>query len=1011
MEGSGRLRSEWNRTLLSDVCTAAYAQLLLRATTQLGPSSAYDALLPANKPAEPWSILVTKLYQALADIPILHTRAVDAGARRSDGGAAAGRWITPREALFRDEEFARGAALTSALVSEGLPVVEPPLGARTLLMEHATAGQATVCTSALVRAHLRGSGVHRGLERRENALTLLEYCLEDVLDDEAGDHLVNLQLVPLSDGTLGRFARRSEPSGTSQQFEPSGTDFVLPASELEARLLGGVPHRVVDEKVEGQLGERLRSIAESGGTNVRILSAPILGQLLSEILPREWRGKRHVAWEVLGANAELDPSEQERELRLFTQRDELLRAQSGRRVSGALVVELSRQPSVNWLSDFWQWLGEKSRGDVRTFSDWPLLPTSDGGLCQLSLSSAVVGPGWEVLESGTGGFPSGGSAEKTGSLSGDAGATLTEGNKQPEGQSRSNNGSTGASDGSSLRGLVKVLKKLGCRFLHPREAISVSEHPLASQFLHTPTAIGILTALSAACESDGAGLVSQRVAKLDVLERASLRRFFTQPQWWSGAPVQTSSVNILRSLPIFETYGSSPGGLVALASSRVFLPPKDVDEALLGESFLKPASETEAHTLAGSLGVPVLGRAAFYRAHVFGRILGLPADVRNKSMLAALRDLPGLCSEDASFREIISRLPFVPAGGRNGDELLPPSALYDPRVEELVLLLEGARSRGGKEPPAGETTKTDAASNGESSRRESQEGSEEKRVLPTSSGFFPRGEFATPQVLDALRFLGLKTSVSQETVLAAARAVEQLAGSDPDTALFQGRAILEYLEIHGQRWTPGAGEEVRKAFSKFGNYLGIKEARASETGLEKFWSDLGSTQWCPVMVTPPDPSLPWPSVTGTVSAPRFCRPASDMWLVSASLRVLDGECRSAALAHQLGWDKSPGPAVLAAQLLELGKRHAHVGGRAVGRQLAAAIPRIYTLLHQLLGREEMDIVKAVLEGSAWVWVGDGFAAVDQVAFTGPLNLAPYFFGTSLSLGCFCREKIKSAFRC
>jgi sacsin len=963
MEGSGRLRSEWNRTLLSDVCTAAYTQLLLRAAAQLGPSSTYYALFPASKPDHPWSLLVTRLYESLTEVPILHTRAVEPGVRKSDHW-----WVTPRQALYKDEEFARGAALTSALVSEGLPVVEPPLGARALLLEHsAGGGDAAVCTPALVRARLRGFGRHGGLERREDALTLLEYCLEDVLDDEAGDHLVNLPLVPLLDGLLGKFAKRPGASGL---------DFVLASNEVEERVLEGVPHRVVDGTVAGALGERIRSIAQSGTTNGRLLSAPLLGALLSEILPLEWRGQGHVAWEVLGANAQLSASEQEQEVRSFTQRDAALRAQSGRRVSASLVVPLTKQCSVNWLAALWQWLGEHSRADVKDFSDWPLLPVSDGGLCQLSLSSAVIGQGWEALESGT--------------------ATTPPENVPSLDESTRN----GASSNPQQPGLLGVLRKLGCKFLHPG-VIPVSEHPLASQFVHPPTAVGILKALSAACEKDRGGLVSQRVANLNLSERSLLRRFFTQPRWWSGALGQpdSSSVNILRSLPIFETFGASADTLVALVSSRVFLPPKDVDEALLGDSFLKPESKSEARILAGPLGVPVLGKAAFYRGHVFGRILGLPADVRDKSMLAALRDLPGLCSEDPTFREIISRLPFVPAGGQDRGELLPPSALYDPRVEELLLLLEGGQSRSEKKPPPADLqVKADSTNTAPSHQTEADTKSQNSSL--SSSGFFPTGSFATPQALDALRYLGLKTSVSQETVLAAARAVEWAAASDPEAALTRGRAILEYLEVHGHKWMPGAGEDVRKALSKFGNYLGIKEARASESGLEKFWSELSSTQWCPVMVAPPDPGLPWPTVTGTVSAPRFCRPAVDMWLVSASLRILDGECRSAALAHQMGWDKPPGPAVLAAQLLELGKRHLRVGGRAVGRQLAAAIPRIYTLLHQLLGREEMEIVKAVLEGCSWVWVGDGFAPVDQVAFTGPLNLAPYLFVVPSDLSAF-----------
>jgi hypothetical protein len=94
--------------------------------------------------------------------------------------------------------------------------------------------------------------------------------------------------------------------------------------------------------------------------------------------------------------------------------------------------------------------------------------------------------------------------------------------------------------------------------------------------------------------------------------------------------------------------------------------------------------------------------------------------------------------------------------------------------------------------------------------------------------------------------------------------------------------------------------------------------------LRRFWAELSSTRWCPVLVDPPEPGLPWPllntqpggvntttqsaggqpgSGTGSsvsvprpsplpcVTAPRLARPLGDLWLVSASLRILDGECR------------------------------------------------------------------------------------------------------------------------
>ncbi|KAL0374332.1 UNVERIFIED_CONTAM: hypothetical protein Sradi_3348900 [Sesamum radiatum] len=43
----------------------------------------------------------------------------------------------------------------------------------------------------------------------------------------------------------------------------------------------------------------------------------------------------------------------------------------------------------------------------------------------------------------------------------------------------------------------------------------------------------------------------------------------------------------------------------------------------------------------------------------------------------------------------------------------------------------------------------------------------------------------------------------------------------------------------------------------------------------------------------------------------------------------------------------------------------------------------------LLGSMKLDIVKAVLEGCRWIWVGDGYATTNEVVLNGPLHLAPY----------------------
>ncbi len=82
--------------------------------------------------------------------------------------------------------------------------------------------------------------------------------------------------------------------------------------------------------------------------------------------------------------------------------------------------------------------------------------------------------------------------------------------------------------------------------------------------------------------------------------------------------------------------------------------------------------------------------------------------------------------------------------------------------------------------------------------------------------------------------------------------------------------------------------------------------------MHAFWAELSALRWCPALPDAPAAGLPWrpPSSASNradgggagaaggeaggvapLAAPRDVRPAGDMWLASASLHVLDGECR------------------------------------------------------------------------------------------------------------------------
>lgn len=101
----------------------------------------------------------------------------------------------------------------------------------------------------------------------------------------------------------------------------------------------------------------------------------------------------------------------------------------------------------------------------------------------------------------------------------------------------------------------------------------------------------------------------------------------------------------------------------------------------------------------------------------------MQAEVCDSVILTILQDLPQLSLEDPRFKEGLKVLRFVQT--INGT-LKSPQSLYDPQVEELCALFQ-------------------------------------------ESDCFPNGLFQHPDVLDMLLCLGLRTSVSTDTIIESAR--------------------------------------------------------------------------------------------------------------------------------------------------------------------------------------------------------------------------------------------------
>ncbi|XP_021846367.2 uncharacterized protein [Spinacia oleracea] len=559
----------------------------------------------------------------------------------------------------------------------------------------------------------------------------------------------------------------------------------------------------------------------------------------------------------------------------------------------------NNHPTSLWFVIFWQYLKFQCE-NLSLFHEWPILPSTSGHLYRFSKQSKFI-----IVEK------------------------LSE-------------------------GLRSVLDKIGCKILDTQYGV---EHPDLSYYIGDATGPTVLESIFDVVSSSG-GVMQTCLRMLEAEERNELRNFLLDPKWYIGGYMGDSDIWKCKKLPIYRVYGEESGDNLhfsGLVDSQKYLPPKNVLNCFLGSEFISTSSDTEENVLQRYYGLQRMVKAHFYRRQVFSKIKDLPAEDRDCVMLSVLKDLPHLCIEDSGFKEAVRNIEFVPT---HTGSLKCPGALYDPRNEELLALLE-------------------------------------------DTDLFPCGAFQESDILDVLQGLGLKTSASLDTVLQCARYVEQIKQEDPEKAYMRGKVLLEYLEVNAHRWAAIPLNDDQGTLNRvFSRAATAFRPRNLKSDLEKFWNDLRMICWCPVIVSAPYQALPWPGLSSAVAPPKLVRPKTDLWLVSASMRILDGECASSVLSHQLGWSSPPVGSVVAAQILELGKDNEIVTDQAFRQQLALAMPRIYARLTDMIGSDEMDIVKAVLEGSRWIWVGDGFTTAEEVVLNGPLHLAPYIRVIPVDLAVF-----------
>lgn len=199
-----------------------------------------------------------------------------------------------------------------------------------------------------------------------------------------------------------------------------------------------------------------------------------------------------------------------------------------------------------------------------------------------------------------------------------------------------------------------LLQKIGCCFLKADLQI---DHPQLKYFIQEPTASGVLNAVKSVAPSSVE--IKGLFANASVAELHELRSFIFQSKWFSQNQISQLEVNVIKCLPIFESYKSRE--LVSLISPRMWLKPEGVPDEILNENFLRTESEKESSILRTFLDIREPDKTEFYRDHVMSRISEFVA--RPEVLSAIFADVKILMEEDDSLKAAMSEISFVSTAG------------------------------------------------------------------------------------------------------------------------------------------------------------------------------------------------------------------------------------------------------------------------------------------------------------------------------------------------------------
>uniref|UniRef100_A0A7S3QAL4 Uncharacterized protein n=1 Tax=Chaetoceros debilis TaxID=122233 RepID=A0A7S3QAL4_9STRA len=283
MTGAGQVRYEWNRLLLRDVISPLYTQILLTARSLIGPGDQFNRMWPTEVSSDIWKVVRSRVFQISEsdNLPLMHTP------------LNGGRWVDMKSAVFLEKadnnlsenegpSIAR-KRLLEILQLEDLSVVNMPTSVIKCMKDESCLIREV--NPPFIREWFKKDLRHPSLKDRDNAVFLLRFCIDEIVEGRNLRQLHGLPLLPLTNGGLGLIG----DSSTTQPF------FI--ANQTQNFLLKKGSRNIVDVWTsDSRLNGYLMNEDFHQNSNSFLMDSSNFVRILAESFPPEWEGLPEVHW-------------------------------------------------------------------------------------------------------------------------------------------------------------------------------------------------------------------------------------------------------------------------------------------------------------------------------------------------------------------------------------------------------------------------------------------------------------------------------------------------------------------------------------------------------------------------------------------------------------------------------------------------------------------------------------------------------------------------------------------